>query len=699
MPNLPLRVGLIGAGYISSWHAATLADVADTRLTAVCDTNRGAAEDLAAGYGARAFGSVAELLAADLCDVVHILTPPQTHLALAIECLGAGLHVLIEKPVGLSAPEVAQIAEAAQAAGKVAAAGHNFLALPSYEKLKAVQASGRLGRISAAEIKWCFPLPPLRSGPFSLWLLRAPQNLLLEIGPHLYAFAQDLFGPIEIQHLELGMPIALPGDGTRPQSWRILARAGHVEITFTISLVESFDDRSVTLRGSSGMARLDMGRDTLQLQMENAADIVLNPLIGEMSLAGQRLAGGLRNAAVQFVSLNQKSPYGLSFRGMLRSIYGAIARGMAVDPRFSIASATEVMRAIDATLQRMPAPASVPAVPKGTPAPRILVIGGTGFLGRGLTRALVEKGQDVRVLSRGQGGPFADLPHRVEMVSASPRDPEGLRRAMSGIDTVYNLAKSDDKTWEDALRNDVGVAVAVAEAALDAGVGRLIYTGTIASYDMSDPARTITEDTGFAADMADRNLYARSKAECEVRLMALHRDRGLPLVIARPGIVVGRGGPLQHWGIGRWNGPGAVKIWGDGRNILPFVLVDDVSDALVAMRDADGILGQTFNLIGEPMLTGRDYFDAIHAQLGARILVRSGNLTGYFLFDGLKYALKRHLLNRKGAVRGSLKDWKSRAHLSPFDNSKAKRMLGWVPESDRAAFVRKSITEANLFGF
>ena len=69
----------------------------------------------------------------------------------------------------------------------------------------------------------------------------------------------------------------------------------------------------------------------------------------------------------------------------------------------------------------------------------------------------------------------------------------------------------------------------------------------------------------------------------------MHHARGLPLVIARPGIVVGPGGPLQHWGIGRWHGPGAVRLWGNGRNVLPFVLVDDVADALVLiLAAADG---------------------------------------------------------------------------------------------------------------
>ena len=215
---------------------------------------------------------------------------------------------------------------------------------------------------------------------------------------------------------------------------------------------------------------------------------------------------------------------------------------------------------------------------------------------------------------------------------------------------------------------------------------------------MSDRFKVITEDTGFGEDMSDRNLYARSKAECEAQLMQMHRERGLPLVIARPGIVVGHGGPLQHWGIGRWHGAGAVRIWGHGRNILPFVLADDVSDGLIRMMDNPDAVGRSFNLVGDPMMSARDYFDAIHQALGARITVKPGNLHAMWLADGVKYILKRHALGRKGAVRPSLADWKSRAHFSKFDNSRTKAVLGWAPEADRRAFVTRGIVQANLFG-
>jgi len=404
----------------------------------------------------------------------------------------------------------------------------------------------------------------------------------------------------------------------------------------------------------------------------------------------------------QVASLNRKSPYALSFQGMNAGIYQALRKDKPADQRFSGESAVKVMTALDQALELVPEADLTPAAPKAKtrdPKPTAMVIGGTGFIGRALTRALVAKGQDVRVLSRGKHGPFPDLPDEVETVGVSLYDKAALVEAMQGIDVVYNLARSLEGTWDEALEHDVGVAVRVAEACQEAGVKRLVYTGTIASYDMSTPLQKITEDTPFPNDMSDRNMYARSKAECEKRLMDMHRRDGLPLVIARPGIVVGHGGPLQHWGIGRWHGAGAVRIWGNGLNILPFVLIDDVAEGLILMADHPDAIGQSYNLIGEPMLSGKGYFDAIHKSLGARIRVSTGNLTLFWAADAVKHVLKVYALRRKGLTRPSLADWKSRAHLSPFVNTKPKQELGWTPETDKDRFIEEAIGKANLFGF
>ncbi|WP_425071654.1 NAD-dependent epimerase/dehydratase family protein [Sagittula sp. S175] len=697
----PIRIGLIGAGYIADWHADALAATPGVQVTAVCDPRESAAKALAAQHGATIFTDVDDLIASGMCDAAHILTPPNIHESIATQCLSGGLHVLVEKPVAESSAATRRIAEAAEQAGRFFAPGHNFLGLPSYTRMKAAMQAGDYGRIHTAEVTWALPLAPLRSGPFNLWLLRQPQNLILELGPHLVAFAHDLFGPIQITHAEATHPVMLPGDDPRPQGFRVLARAGHVNLLFRITMVETVDDRSVTLRGSSARARLDFAGDTLTVERENASDLIVNPLRRQLDLAAQRMGNGLRNAWTQSKSLNTQNPYGLSFRGMDAAVYGAMAQGKQ-DPRFSAASAVAVMDTIDAIIDALPAQAkqvAAPAVKTRAPKPTAMVIGGTGFIGRALTRRLVAQGHDVRVVSRGRSGPFPDLPDNVETVPVDLYDLDALTASMQGIQQVYNLARSLESTWSDALIHDVGVATRIGVAAEKASVTRLVYTGTIASYDMSDPGVTITEDTPFPADMTDRNMYARSKAECERQLLKLHTERGLPLVIARPGIVVGPGGPLQHWGIGRWHGAGAVRIWGHGRNTLPFVLNDDVADGLIAMGSAEGVEGQSFNLIGDPMMSARDYFDAIHAELGARIRVSTGNLNAFYASDAVKYLLKKHALRRKGVVRPSLADWKSRAHFSPFDNARPKSVLGWQPEPDRARFIDRAITQANLFGF
>lgn len=694
-----IRTALIGAGYIASWHADAIAATKGIRVSAVCDTSPAAAEGLAGMLGVPARTSLDDLFAEDLCDAVHVLTPPQTHRDIAVAAFEAGRHVLVEKPVALAAADVAAMGAAAQAAGKVFAAGHNFLASSGYARLKRAVRQGDLGRVSAAEFNWRFPLPPLRSGPYSLWMLRAPENLLLELGPHLYAFALDLFGAPEEFTLSLGKPVALPGGGTRHQSWRILARAGQVDLAFNLSLVETFDDRSVTVYGSSGIGRLDFAADTLRIARENAADIIVNPLLRQGSMAWQEAREGLRNAAVQAASLNARSPYALSFRGTTAAFVAAIRENRPVDARFSAGTAEAVVRALEDTLALMPpAPAPAPA-PARTPQPSVLVIGGTGFIGRYLVRGLVASGRDVRVFSRGRGGPFADLADHVETVSGSLKSAADLEAAMAGCEAVFHLAKAEEKSWAGYLENDVKVTERIAEAALATGVRRFIYTGTIASYDMSEADEVITEETGFGEDLEARNLYARSKATCEALLEDMHRDRGLPLVIARPGIVVGREGPLQHWGIGRWNGAGAVRIWNDGKNLLPFVLVEDVADALIAMIEAEGAVGQSFNLIADPMVSARGYFEAIARLAGARIRVAPGVPRVFFLSGAAKYLLKKHVLRKTGLERTSLRDWKSRGHLARFDNARAKQVLGWQPESDPERFLQRAIVEADLFGF
>jgi predicted dehydrogenase/nucleoside-diphosphate-sugar epimerase len=704
MSTKPVRAALLGAGYISKWHADALRRVKGVEIAAVCDLSRGAAQALADQYGApRVFASLDEMLAAGVADCVHVLTPPHIHAEAAEKILNAGVAAFVEKPLALSAADCRRLDALAREKNAAFGVNHNFLMLPSYDRLKADLANKVIGPIDTFEANWQFPLTPLRSGPFNLWMLRAPENLLMELGPHLFAFVADIFGEFDGIDVSLRNPIQIPGGLTHHQRWRITGTARGASVTLNLSLVEGHDNRSIRLRGLGALANYDFAEDAYRIEQAAMQDIVIGPFMRQLSIAGQALGTGFSNAFRQLKSLNGLAPYGLSIQRAIDSFYASLASGAPVDRRLSAGLAADATAMIESALGKArphfvprQAPASTGA--EAAKSKVMLVIGGTGFIGRTLCHALAEKGYAVRVFSRGSGAGLERGDGRISIVTGSLKSSDDLRAAMAGVDGVFHLARATETSWEGYLENDVAVTRRIGEACLEAGVKRLVYTGTIDSYDASRPDRPITEETPFDHDLDRRNLYARSKAACEAELKELEKTKGLPLVLARPGIVIGEGGPLQHWGIAMWRGATACKLWGDGRNVMPFVLVDDTADGLARAMETEGVLGQSFNLIGDPLLSARDYFDAIVTAYGVRMRARPTPLWTYFTVDMVKYLLKRYLARRRGLTKPSYRDWKSRAQLSPYRNDAARTRLGWVPESDKERFIERGIADANLFG-
>ena len=92
-----LRVGVVGAGHMGSYHVAALAELMDVRLTAVADLNRRRAEEVAGRYGAAACSDAAKLVGE--VDAAIVAVPTMQHHAVARFLLENGIHVLVEKPI------------------------------------------------------------------------------------------------------------------------------------------------------------------------------------------------------------------------------------------------------------------------------------------------------------------------------------------------------------------------------------------------------------------------------------------------------------------------------------------------------------------------------------------------------------------------------------------------------------------------
>jgi predicted dehydrogenase len=143
----PLRAGIAGTGFVGRIHARS-ALLAGARLAGVAASTPARSGEAAAAVGAeRPFASAEELAVSDDVDVVHVCTPNHLHVPIALAALGAGKHVILEKPVALDAASARELADAAAAAGTVVAVPFAYRYYPTVREARARVASGETGAL------------------------------------------------------------------------------------------------------------------------------------------------------------------------------------------------------------------------------------------------------------------------------------------------------------------------------------------------------------------------------------------------------------------------------------------------------------------------------------------------------------------------------------------------------------------------
>jgi predicted dehydrogenase len=118
-----LRAGVVGVGHLGQHHARLYAGLPDCTLVGVTDRDSERAKMIADRYGAKAFASLADLLAH--IDVVSVAVPTSAHYAVAKTCLEDKKHVLVEKPIAVRPEEARELVALAQAAGCTLQVGHS----------------------------------------------------------------------------------------------------------------------------------------------------------------------------------------------------------------------------------------------------------------------------------------------------------------------------------------------------------------------------------------------------------------------------------------------------------------------------------------------------------------------------------------------------------------------------------------------
>jgi len=318
---------------------------------------------------------------------------------------------------------------------------------------------------------------------------------------------------------------------------------------------------------------------------------------------------------------------------------------------------------------------------------KVLVIGGRGFIGNALVNTLLEHGDDVTVVSRSSSGVSSSL--RLRYARADVADAEGVMRAVEGHDVVYDLSMSMGSKWEDYERDYIGGSTNVARACLRHKVRRLIYTSSISALFMGGGG-VLRDADGHDPHPEKRGFYGRAKVEAERVLMRFHASDKLPVVIFRPGIVLGTGGWLVHPALGEKVNETRILGFGDGKSPLPCVLVEDVASALYLAKDAPGIDGKSFNLAGDIRPTALEYVRILRDLTRRNIRYFPRSVMRMGLAENSRYYIKK-AFGKPDNVLQPVRDAESLTMSAQLDCSEAKRLLGWRPVSDRTEFIARAL--------
>jgi dihydroflavonol-4-reductase len=312
-----------------------------------------------------------------------------------------------------------------------------------------------------------------------------------------------------------------------------------------------------------------------------------------------------------------------------------------------------------------------------------LVTGAAGFLGSHVTRQLVARGDDVRVLLRASSTnrAIADLP--LEYVTGDLRDPASLERAMKGVKRVFHVA-ADYRLWakrkQDIYDSNVGGTKNLLEAAKRAGVEQLIYTSTVATIAVDRPQHPNEFTDAKLGEMVGH--YKRSKWMAEREALGAAKS-GLPVIVAMPTTPVGpwdwKPTPTGKIILDFLNGnmPGYVKTG------LNFVGVEECAAGHLLVAEK-GKVGERY-LLGGENLTLKEMLDTLAKITGLRAPMLK---IPHGLALGVAYANTAfsRLVGREPQI--PVEAVKIARHMMFVDCARAKRELGFQAGPVAAALER-----------
>jgi nucleoside-diphosphate-sugar epimerase len=305
----------------------------------------------------------------------------------------------------------------------------------------------------------------------------------------------------------------------------------------------------------------------------------------------------------------------------------------------------------------------------------VLVTGATGFIGRHVAEALVERGHDVRCVVRRPEKAAALAARGMDIVAGDLTDPASLRAAAHGRDTVVHAAaQAGDwaarRAYEDA---NVGGTRHMLEAAEAMGAARFVHLSSVAVYGRR---RGRIDETAPSAPTG--NGYIDTKIAAEAQVFERHRAGRLRCSVVRPCIVYGP----YDWKFvprvaeGLWGG--RVPLIAGGAHRAPIVGVSDVADLVVECATQPAAAGEAFNCAATEAVSWKRLFEEVARLIDARVPRRS---VPFWAAYGAGAVLEAAYRLAGSGTPPLITRYAADLLGTPveYDMAKAERLLGWRP--------------------
>lgn len=318
---------------------------------------------------------------------------------------------------------------------------------------------------------------------------------------------------------------------------------------------------------------------------------------------------------------------------------------------------------------------------------KVLLTGGSGFLGSYVAEQLAGEGHVVRALVRPKSdrAVLGKLP-RTEFAPGAIEDPKSLGPAVDGVDAIVHVAGivKARKPLDFFEVNTQGTKNLLEAALARGGIKRFVYVSSLAAFGPSTDGSPLRED----AEPRPVTQYGRSKLEAERAVMAA-ADR-IPVAVIRPPMIYG---PRDRETLAFFTSVrnGVLPMTGDGSNTLSVVYVADCAAAIVRALGTDGApSGRAYFVDDGAVYVWRDALAEIESAMGKRALVRFGMPLGVVKVAAAATQLWGKVTNTAQMLTLDKVNELTQPHWV-CSGAGARRDLGWEPRVQWSRGVQEAV--------